>query len=143
MSQVGLDLMDGVAPGMKPLFIIVTEEGIQPRIPVPSKYFMEWFRTFGQAGGDVVFPIYHLPLTREQLFYCWIFFYGKAQATEARDGVWRRIKLVINFLLHCLFTGQVSLHQMTFILYPYTRQSTFLFFPSIRELHRVISNRST
>jgi hypothetical protein len=67
LKEIGLDFIDKtMAKGIEKALIIVTE-GEQPKIDVPNTY-LDAKLVGGSGAVDEIFPVYHLPLTREELF---------------------------------------------------------------------------
>ena len=66
VAKKGLECMDRLVPGKAVKFlVVVTEEGIRPKMYVPKDYID---KKLGGGDPNTKFPVYHLPLTRDQIF---------------------------------------------------------------------------
>lgn len=64
VEPTGLEFMDKWAQGFERWLVVVTEQGIQPGMRVPKNYLNS--KLEGRST-DEAFPVFHLPLTREEL----------------------------------------------------------------------------
>ena len=65
VEKAGLDRVDGLISAEKKLLVVITEKGIQPKILVPVDCLAG---KLDACSPDTVFPVFHLPLSKEELF---------------------------------------------------------------------------